>query len=320
MNSIPLILADGEKSHNCLEGDRFPSADNYFNLQSIYNFGLEGAEMEERICLNCKKTFFAHPNQIKRGRGKYCSQKCRDLRVQKKCLFCGEEFLVSQYRIGKYCSPECHYQAHRQTKVCPICNHEFEINKSETKRGRKYCSRECSIQAEKGRIPSWCIGKSSWNKGLKGYNAGEKHPLFGKGHSDKSKKKMSESHKGHKFPKERRDKLKGRIPWNKGIPFLQIRGDKNPNWNGGSSFEPYCPKFNNELKEKIRERDNRSCGLCGCKENGEKLHVHHVHYDKPNCYPDLISLCRSCHMRTQSNRDYYEDFFMKLLKTRGLIC
>lgn len=41
-----VMLADGEKSHNCLEGDRFPSADMYLSLQSIYRFGLEGAEMK----------------------------------------------------------------------------------------------------------------------------------------------------------------------------------------------------------------------------------------------------------------------------------
>jgi len=38
-------------------------------------------------------------------------------------------------------------------------------------------------------------------------------------------------------------------------------GDKNPNWQGGISFEPYCPLFNNTTKEKIRNRDNRVCQL-----------------------------------------------------------
>ena len=35
----------------------------------------------------------------------------------------------------------------------------------------------------------------------------------------------------------------------------------------------------------IRERDGRNCQLCLCTEedNGQKLDVHHIHYDKKNC-------------------------------------
>ncbi len=38
------MLADG-KSHNCLEGDRFPPADNYLTLLNIYNHRLEGKKL-----------------------------------------------------------------------------------------------------------------------------------------------------------------------------------------------------------------------------------------------------------------------------------
>jgi len=34
-------------------------------------------------------------------------------------------------------------------------------------------------------------------------------------------------------------------------------GENHPNWKGGVSFDPYCHKFNNQLKERIRNRDNR---------------------------------------------------------------
>ena len=107
-------------------------------------------------------------------------------------------------------------------------------------------------------------------------------------------------------------------------------GDKNPwygktgedhiNWKGGVGFAPYCYKFNNKLKESIRERDNRTCQLCGIKENEgrRRLDVHHIHYDKPNCEPDLVSLCRSCHTKVNRNRDYYEDLFTENLQKRGL--
>jgi len=85
------------------------------------------------------------------------------------------------------------------------------------------------------------------------------------------------------------------------------------------SFKPYCPKFNKRLKEKIRNRDNRTCQLCEVKENGKKLAVHHIHYDKENCYPDLIALCNSCNVKVNINRDYWESYFMELLNKRGLL-
>ncbi len=50
-----------------------------------------------------------------------------------------------------------------------------------------------------------------------------------------------------------------------------------------------------------------------------KLDVHHVHYDKENCEPDLVCLCMRCNLKVNNNRDYYEGFFIELLKSRGLI-
>lgn len=78
------------------------------------------------------------------------------------------------------------------------------------------------------------------------------------------------------------------------------RGKNHHNWQGGKSFEPYSIKFNENLKELIRERDNRVCQLCDKseKENGRKLSVHHINRIKKDCdVENLISLCRSCHMQ-----------------------
>ncbi len=70
----------------------------------------------------------------------------------------------------------------------------------------------------------------------------------------------------------------------------------------------------------LHERDNRTCQLCGVKENGrKKLNVHHIHYDKPNCEPDLVSLCNCCNAKVNFNRDYWELYFMKLLESKNLL-
>ncbi len=172
----------------------------------------------------------------------------------------------------------------------------------------------------------------------KGTLCGEKNPAkrlevkekiskarIGMHFSEETKKRISEGHKGQtswmkgkRHTEEAKRKLslshKGKTTWMKGKT-----GKLAPGWKGGLSFLPYCYKFNNELKEKIRGRDNRTCQLCGLKENGQRLSVHHIHYDKPNCDPDLITLCRSCNCKVNENRDYWEVYFMRNLKERSII-
>lgn len=101
----------------------------------------------------------------------------------------------------------------------------------------------------------------------------------------------------------------------------KFAGESNGNWNGGTSFDPYCNKFNRAFKESIRKRDDYTCQLCGCEQKlgGQRLDVHHVHYDRENCYPDVVALCRSCNSAVNSNRDYWEQYFEDLLVERRIL-
>jgi hypothetical protein len=130
-------------------------------------------------------------------------------------------------------------------------------------------------------------------------HAGNKYAL---GHhpSDETRRKMSKSHSGPNNP-SKRPEVKLKIAKSK----LQ---EKNPSWHGGKSFGKYCPKFNNLLKEEIRNAFERRCFLCGVSENGRKLHVHHCDYNKgQGCGQrwSLVPLCHSCHAKTGVNRHYY---------------
>lgn len=98
-----------------------------------------------------------------------------------------------------------------------------------------------------------------------------------------------------------------------------MRGENCPGWKGGISFEPYCTKFNNVFKESIREKFERVCFLCPTteEENGQKLSVHHVNYNK-DCLCDdsdceFVPLCRRCHSKTNSNRHYWEKLILDRL-------
>ena len=103
--------------------------------------------------------------------------------------------------------------------------------------------------------------------------SGENNPFWKKKHSEITKRKISATHQN-----------------------LSLN-----EWRNYVSFEPYCPKFNTELKEEVRNRDERKCQLCGKSEilNGSRLDVHHIDGDKmQGCNGKkwhLISLCKKCH-------------------------
>ena len=121
----------------------------------------------------------------------------------------------------------------------------------------------------------------------------------------------------------------GKAAWNKGIPCsVKTRNkiskatkmENNPNWKGGISFEIYTPTFNQQLKDRIRVRDNFVCQLCGIPELelDKRLDVHHKDYNKKNCIEqNLISLCRSCHLKTNYNREKWINKFYNLTNKVG---
>jgi len=136
---------------------------------------------------------------------------------------------------------------------------------------------------------------------------------LGRHPSSETRRKMGDAHRGrHYIPKESRERLS-----------KMRMGENNPNWNNGSSFEPYCPKFNDDFKEYVREKFDRECFLCGKTEkgNGKRLCVHHVNYNKNcGCEEDVscqfVPLCLSCHAKTNHNREYWEGLISRMLREK----
>lgn len=99
------------------------------------------------------------------------------------------------------------------------------------------------------------------------------------------------------------------------------KGDKNPAWIDGSSYENYPVEFNDSLRESIRKRDNYICQNCGMTEEehliilGQVLEVHHIDYDKYNCKEtNLITTCKQCNLRANYNRDYWQKYYTNKIK------
>lgn len=105
------------------------------------------------------------------------------------------------------------------------------------------------------------------------------------------------------------------LRWSNPIEKIKYSNLGASNWLGGISKEPYAFKFDYEIKEFIKKRDNYTCQNPYCYGIGKKLCIHHINYDKKNTDPDnLITLCLSCNSRANGNREYWEQLYCNIIK------
>lgn len=245
-------------------------------------------------CEQCGKKFFINPSRLKNNRGRFCSQKChsesRKTGITRNCKVCGKEFYMKLSLLktnkGIYCSKKCAVKDLSGEKspnykgkikiTCLNCGKEFEQFPSRDH--MKYCCKKCAVEGSKGkRVEQECAFCGKTFKVREFYVKRGQYSFCSFACRTKA----------------------------------QI-GEKNPNWRGGISFEPYCPKFNEEFKERVRNFFDRTCQICGKPEKDDirRLHVHHVNYEKMVCCNDtpplFIPLCSSCHIKTNFNRGYWE--------------
>ncbi|MCJ7698051.1 MAG: NUMOD3 domain-containing DNA-binding protein [Thermoplasmata archaeon] len=144
---------------------------------------------------------------------------------------------------------------------------------------------------------------------------GKRNHNFGKHHSEETRKKMSDAQMGkHGYwtGKKHSDATKKKMSESR-------KGEKSYYWKGGISYEPYCPLFNDEFKERVRAFFGHQCVECGTPQNGYKLHVHHVNFNKKSCCDDsiplFVPLCLPCHSKIQKNREYWESHFTGIIES-----
>jgi len=185
-------------------------------------------------------------------------------------------------------------------KKCLECGKDFYVPKCFFR--IKYCSRQCYWIDKKGKSFISESGREKLKKlaiknnlgGFRGY--GKDNPFYGKKHTEKTKQKIRQS-----------------------FYHQNVKLENHPNWKGGIMFEPYDKRFNDKFKRVIRKRDNQVCMLCGIHRERywKSFDVHHVNYNKLISIPqNCISLCNSCHVKTNSNRKHWEKFFQSLLSEK----
>jgi hypothetical protein len=176
-------------------------------------------------------------------------------------------------------------------------------------------------EEHKAKIAAAQMGEKNHNYGKTGKNSAN----YGKHPTNETKEKIAKSLRGeknslygktgkkhpmygYKFSAEQRQKMSD-----------TRRLEKHHNWQGGISFEPYCPKFNDDLKRRIRSFFDYECVLCNksTEENKQQLSCHHVEYSKLACCDGkpvyFAALCIRCHTITNYDRPRWEAMLHRII-------
>lgn len=203
---------------------------------------------------------------------------------------------VTCENCGKHVKkPYCHTKVYKHHFCCQECSQKWHLENPLPIRNSKVkclctnCGTEierypCKVNRSKHVFCSHTCS-DIWHRGE---NAG----FYGKHHTTESKKKLSIAHKA-----------------------LGLFGEKNVAWKGGVSFEPYCEKFNDDFRERVRAFFDNECIICGRteEEEGKKLAVHHVDYDKKVCCNDrppmFACVCQTHNAMANHSRERWRYIF-----------
>lgn len=85
----------------------------------------------------------------------------------------------------------------------------------------------------------------------------------------------------------------------------KTKGENNPNWKGG--YGEYYGTDWEDMRDKIRLKDDNTCQMCGFTTDERFIPVHHIlpvrDFDEPNdanYEANLAQVCRACHPKVES--------------------
>ncbi len=311
----------------------------FCSRQCAFQYKVNNTEKERvsRECKVCKIQFEVVPSVVKKGAGRFCSRACYAQwlsqnqvgenhpmwaggGIEKICETCSKSFFVKKAVDKKghsrFCSKKCAAEAQRKVTgenhpswkgkiklICAICEKEFERHNSAVQKGEGTC---CSKK---------CLGEYR-SKFLTGPKAANYKNRTITGQCKQCNKditiRLFRAEKG-------RDKFCGRKCFHDWYS-QNLSGENSAGWLGGD--REYPQEWEMGIKKIIRARDEFRCKICGVSENSmpRVLDVHHIDYDKHNLSPaNLISLCRSCHAKTNSNREYWKVFLNTMNKLYAVL-
>lgn len=260
---------------------------------------------DPRICASCGEYFTRRDNETRLAFNKRrtCSRACfsawctiHQTRVTepKPCALCGREFQRApgqptyEFNKRQTCSEECRRllaglkeRRPAPLRLCPVCGSPIPGRYAKT------CSFSCSVKITPQRIRKPVASKWCRACGVE---------------LERRDRESLDS-----FNKRQTCSNECRYIWAH-RPAVYLESVRN---------SPYPLDWSDRLRKRIRERDGNRCVLCGDESN--RISIHHIDYVKANCLPsNLISLCGSCHTKTNFNRERWRLRLQALMRSRGL--
>lgn len=246
-------------------------------------------------CRFCRKEFSIRKCYYDNGKGHYCTNNCctngnKGIKHSKESIIRHRQATLKQFKDGMPEKTKNKLSKSLTGNILSIkTRHKIGNSINILRKDKDYVKRQKDAM-NKDEVKEKCAA-----------------PHINRKHSKAEKEKRSNSLKLHYIEHpETKEKIKH-------------CGKDNGMWQDGKSFEPYTSEFDERLKDEIRKRDNYQCQIDNCgiyqyELNGfhRKLDVHHIDYDKYNLdVINLISLCKSCHGKTNTNREYWTNYFVK---------
>jgi hypothetical protein len=233
------------------------------------------AELIDRNCPACNKTYKVNPNRLKCGRQVTCSRECttkvRRAKIEATkekadCPVCGESFILKSLKgrsvQARYCSQLCAYKGRTLGFTRRVVTKPYDIKVSQKNRIFVNCQ-QCQKQIET--IPALKDRKKFCSKDCCNLS------------------KVANS-----------------------------KGSNNPSWVDGRSYNKSCYRGENWESQRLLayKRDGFSCQICKEKclsrkrvakeQNHLVIQCHHIvswHLTHDNSLGNLVTLCVSCHKK-----------------------
>lgn len=312
-----LVKRDGEDAGNWKRRKTCGRRECISGLQQ--QIKIEGRqELPDRYCVGCGLLLSRRPNEDfpNWAKRKSCGLGCRAAAVsaasqhrlyQRTCQNCGAQFSprpdepIGKFNMRKACSDKCRraltaaqlFQDYG-TKECEGCGKTFHRRLKKESRvqweSRKYCSHRCF--KEHRPVPRL-----------------ELAPKYCKSCGQLIIRRDDEKIGNFRHRQTCGDPDCAKAAVRRSLA-LSIRPTK------------FYPIEFKAMRERVLKRDNYRCRLCdnpgglakGSRNGG--LHIHHINYFKEDIRIDnLVSLCRSCHMKTNYRRSEWEAFFTAITST-----
>jgi HNH endonuclease len=208
-------------------------------------------------------------------------------------------------------------------KTCSKCNQEKPFSefykRPRYKDGHLGVCKKCKYENDRKWLKSNPENQTKANQARRDWykkNGGEYHKQWRDENRERINKMRQEIRRGEREPSK--DAF-----W-KGKKRPELKGENNPNWQGGTTSERKRAMSTVEYRQWrfcVLKRDNFKCVMCN---NENPLQVHHIVPWSENVIlrfsvENGVSLCRGCHNKIKDKESQFQSQFTEYVASQGTI-